>query len=156
MTFQLCIALDGINHPQRDATFENTIRMNTQNETKTIRDFINAFGEALSMSDHKQISTFYAADGLFFPNNFPTISRDQLNKAKGAFLKNRKFKVNFNVSEVVLKENLAFVQAIAKATTTQLGDDVSITVVSRDLFVLSKADNEWKIFRYMFNDLSAE
>lgn len=130
--------------------------MNTQNETKTISDFINAFGEALSMSDRKQISTFYAADGLFLPNNFPTINRDQLNKAKGSFLKNRKFKVNFNVSEVVLKENFAFVQAIAKATTTQLADDVSITVVSRDLFVLSKADNEWKIFRYMFNDLSAE
>lgn len=108
------------------------------------------------MSDRKQISTFYATDGLFLPNNFPTINRDQLNKAKGSFLKNRKFKVNFNVSEVVLKDNFAFVQAIAKATTTQLGDDVSMTVVSRDLFVLSKANNEWKIFRYMFNDLSAE
>lgn len=130
--------------------------MNNQQETKAINDFINAFGKALSMSDNKVISTFYAADGLFLPNNYSMISKDRLDKAKGTFLKNRKFKIDYEISEIVIKENLAFVQATAAATTTELDDDLSFTVESRDLFVLCKEDNVWKIYRYMFNDFNAE
>jgi ketosteroid isomerase-like protein len=128
--------------------------MTKQQETRAIHDFINAFGEALSMPDHNKICSFYAVDGLFFPNNYPTLGRDQLDKAKGTFLKNRRFKIEFKIGEIVIKENTAFVQAIAQATTTELVDNLSFTVASRDLFVLCKDNSTWKIHCYMFNDFN--
>jgi ketosteroid isomerase-like protein len=135
---------------------ENKGNMNNQQETKSISDFINAFSEALGRSDNKIGSTFYTEDGLFLPNNYPTISKDQLDKAKGTFLKNKKFNITYVIDEIVVKENFAFVQAEATATTTELNDDLSFTVVSRDLFILNKIDNAWKIYRYMFNDFTTE
>jgi len=130
--------------------------MNNQQETNSVNDFINAFGKALSTSDNNIISTFYAEDGLFLPNNYSTISKNQLDKAKGTFLKKRKFRIVYEISEIVVKENLAFVQAVATATTTELADELSVTVSSRDYFILNKIDNTWKIYRYMFNNFTTE
>lgn len=129
--------------------------MDSEHETKAIRDFVNAFSEALSTSNNKIISSYYATDGLFLPNNYPTIAKDQLDKSKSKFLKNRKFEIHYEINEIVFKDNLVFVQAIANATTSTLANNDSVTVATRDFFTLCKENDEWKIYRYMFNDFKA-
>jgi len=126
--------------------------MSDLKQTEAVTAFINAFAEALSTSDSKSINSFYTEDGLFFPNHHPTLSKQQLEKAKGKFLKDRKFKIEFQIKQIETKADFTFVNALANATTTHLADGLSTATESRDLFVLRK-EATWKIYRYMFNDL---
>ena len=119
--------------------------------TEAVTAFISEFAEALSSPDFKSIGNFYAADGIFFPNNHPTLSKRQLENPKGKFLKNRKFKIDFRIYEIEIKADFAFVSAFANTSTTDLEGGLITKTESRDLFVLRK-ETTWKIYRYMFND----
>jgi ketosteroid isomerase-like protein len=127
--------------------------MSDLKQKEAAKALINEFAVALSTPDSKSISNFYSDNGLFFPNSYPTQGKDQLENAKGKFLKNRKFTIEFEIDEIVIQNGFAFVNAVA--TTTELTNGLLLTKLSRDFLVLREDSLSWKIYRYMFNDLRA-
>jgi ketosteroid isomerase-like protein len=128
--------------------------MNIQEEKQAVEQFINAYAEVLNKGDKEQIPTFYEIDGLFMPNQMKTISGIELQKNKSDnFFKKVNFHIDYTVNDIVVDGRFAFVQALAKTTTTDIATNEQSIKTSRDFFVLHRASEEWKIYRYMFNNV---
>ncbi len=51
--------------------------------------------------------------------------------------------------------NFAFVRAISRGEVTFFAEGVTLPEENRELFVLKKTGDKWKIARYMFNKMSS-
>lgn len=127
--------------------------MSTQNETQAIHALISAYGKALNTADSKTIIDLYSSDGLFFPNHYQTLDKQHLISKTGKFLRGEKFSIDFQLKDVVVQDEFAFVQSTSTTTFRNLKEDKMVTKASRDLFVLHKEQSVWKIYRYMFNEV---
>ena len=127
--------------------------MSTSNETQAIHAVINAYGKALNAADSQTILDLYSSDGLFFPNGYRTIDKQHLILKAGRFLRNESFSINFQVKDVVVQGEFAFVQSTSTTTTRNLKEQKEVTKTSRDLLVLRREQGIWKIYRYMFNEV---
>jgi len=128
--------------------------MNTQEEKQTVERFITAYAEVLNTANRDLIPTFYAKDSLFMPNKMKTLSgHDLRTTTTGGFFKKVSFHIDYSVNDIAVDDRFAFVQALAIATTTDLLTREQSAKTSRDFFVLRKDDGEWKIYRYMFNNV---
>ena len=129
--------------------------MNIQEEKQTVERFITAYAEALNTANTHLISSFYAKDSLFMPNKMKTLSGHELRRTTtGSFFKKVSFHIDYSVKDIAVDDRFAFVQALAIATTTDLLTGEQSAKTSRDFFVLRKDEEEWKIYRYMFNNVN--
>jgi 3-deoxy-D-arabino-heptulosonate 7-phosphate (DAHP) synthase class II len=87
------------------------------------------------------------------PEGFPALSKNQIGKNRREFLVKSDFKIQYNSVEVKLDEGFAFVNAIAETTEKDLKSEEIVIKTSRDFFVFKKEEKEWKIFRYLFNNV---
>ncbi|SDH75655.1 nuclear transport factor 2 family protein [Mucilaginibacter sp. P25] len=126
--------------------------MNTTNEQQAAVQLLHCYAEVLNEADSPSISSFYAFDGLFMPDGFKTLTKKDLDAAGGKFLKGRNFKINYNIQNVTVGNEFAFIDATARSITTSSGGK-EISKNSRDFFVLRKDGTAWKIYRYLFNKL---
>ncbi|SKC53989.1 YybH family protein [Ohtaekwangia koreensis] len=127
--------------------------MSTQDETQAINTLIDEYGKALNTADSQSIIDLYSDEGLFFPNHYRTINKHHLISKSGTFLKNNHFSIVFEIKDVVANGEFAFVQSTSTTTVRNLEEEKGVTKTSRDLFVLRKEQNLWKIYRYIFNDM---
>jgi ketosteroid isomerase-like protein len=121
--------------------------MEMQNEKQAVEALLAELAEALNAADTASIPLFYAEDGVFMPDGYKVLTRNELLKTGNSYLKRTGFKISFFITNVVINEPYAFVNAIAK---TQTAEPLT-NAASRDFFVLRKVSGEWKIYRYMFN-----
>lgn len=124
------------------------------NEKELIIKRVNDYAETITRTNIESLADFYTVDGVFIPDNYNTIRAVELNgnKAKN-FLTSNEFKIEFSVKEVAISMDFAFVTAIAKSSSKNKQTNEKIVRTSRDFFVLKKVDTEWKIFRYLFNNV---
>jgi ketosteroid isomerase-like protein len=128
--------------------------MNTQEEKQTVERFITAYAEVLNTATRNLIPTFYSRDSLFMPDRMKTFSgHDLQTKTTGSLFKKVSFHIDYSVKDIAVDDRFAFVQALAIATTTDLLTGEQSAKTSRDFFVLRKDEDEWKIYRYMFNNV---
>jgi len=126
--------------------------METNKENQIIK-LLDEYASALSAGAIELIPGFYAEDGLFMPNSLKNFSKsDFLIKSSGIFLKTTAFKIKYAVKSIVMDDNYAFVSAIAETSTRDSLTGNVTPNTTRDFFVLRKTDDDWKIYRYMFND----
>lgn len=123
------------------------------NKEKQIIKLLDEYSFVLSSGASELISAFYAEDGLFMPNSLKSFSKaDIIRTTSGPFLKESNFKIEYTAKNIVVEDNYAFVSAIAKTSTRNSLTGKNISNTTRDFFVLRKTNDEWKIYRYMFND----
>jgi ketosteroid isomerase-like protein len=127
--------------------------MNSQTKVQSIHDVIHSYANTLNSADAKSIGSFYTQDGLLFPNGYGAVSKAHLDTKSTSYLSEKKFNIAFDVKDVVIKGDFAFVQAVATATTRFLDTDREERKTTRDFFVLQHESGSWKIFRYMFNNV---
>lgn len=127
--------------------------MGTQsNETQAIKDLINGYAEVLTTANIKAIGGYFTSDGLFLPNGYRTLNQQQLEATAGDFFDHRNFKIEYQIKDIAVHGDFAFIESVATtATTLQLSNNQIESNTSRDLFVLRKDSGVWKIYRYMFN-----
>jgi ketosteroid isomerase-like protein len=126
--------------------------MSTTNEQHAAAKLLHSYAEVINKADSKSIASFYSFDGLFMPDGFKTLTKKDLDAAGGKFLKSTNFKINYDIKNVTVGNEFAFIDATALTTTTSSGGK-EINENSRDFFVLRKDGIYWKIYRYMFNKL---
>ena len=127
--------------------------MNIQEEKQAIEGFINAYAEVLNTANKDRIPDFYAKDSLFMPDQMKTFSGYDLRTKTGSFFKKVSFHIDYSVNDIVVDGQFAFVRASANTTSTDQVTGKISTASSRDSFVLRKDESEWKIYRYIFNNV---
>jgi len=131
--------------------------MSTQEEKQAILNLLTEYDNSLNSANIALIPSFYAEDGLFMPDGMQELSRNDLQKKNHeSYLKKVQFRIDFTIADIIIDGRYAFVQAIAKANSRNLETDKVSAKTSRDLFILRKDQDKWKIFRYIFNNVKEQ
>lgn len=126
------------------------------NAEKEIAGVLHEYAFSLNSAQCDSIAEFYTEDGQLMPEGHKTFSKaDFLKNRSGNFLKRTDFKIEYTVEETIVDGNYAFVTAVARTSTINSTGNI-LNKTSRDFFVLRKSDENWKVYRYIFNKISLE
>jgi uncharacterized protein (TIGR02246 family) len=128
--------------------------MNTTNDQNAIKELLFAYRDALNASSTDQVIPLYTTDGVFMPTGFPTaIGTEQVRQAYDGVFANIKLNIEFFVDEVQVGGDHAFARTTSRGTTLIHATGATVPEENRELFVLQRTDDGWKIARYMFNKM---
>ena len=120
-----------------------------------IQRLLNNYQQALNDSDTKRVLPLYTDDGVFMPSNKPTaVGKAQIRRAYQFVFKELDLNVKFHIDEIEQHNDMAFVRTTSDGEIKLLEKNITIKNNSRELFILKRIDNKWKIYRYMFNETS--
>ncbi len=131
------------------------LTVNTMEERNAIEATLKKYEAALNASDVAGVLALYAEDGVFMPTEAPTaVGKEQIRAAYEHVFGTIKFDIVFSIDEIVQHGDFAFARTLSKGKVTVLAKGVTLHAEHRELFVLKKTDDGWKIARYMFNKMS--
>lgn len=120
-----------------------------------IKSVIKAYEKALNGSNVGDVIKNYSQDGVFMPSGKPTsVGRDNVIQAYKNVFNALDLNVEFHIDEIVRRGDLAFVRTTSDGKIKFLDKNVTIKNNSRELFVMKRIDGDWKIYRYMFNEMN--
>lgn len=125
-------------------------------ENKQAEELVGEYAAALNAAKIDMIPSFYTADAVFMPDNSRKLTKADLLKSSQTFLKKSHFKITYSILDIAVTGEYAFVQATAQTNTVNPGTNQGVTKTSQDFFVLRQEQQEWKIFRYMFNNVKEQ
>ncbi|SFM83991.1 Ketosteroid isomerase homolog [Chitinophaga sp. YR627] len=125
--------------------------MQSQQENQAIEKLLSDFAATLNAATIQHISSFFTEDAVFMPDGFKILKAADLKRTGNGYLQRSHFQIGFTIKEVEIGLPYAFVRATAAAALLDPDTQQLITQQSRDFFVLRKDNEDWKIFRYMFN-----
>ncbi|MBL7775048.1 MAG: nuclear transport factor 2 family protein [Saprospiraceae bacterium] len=133
-------------------SFANQKSTEMENEKIAIEKLLFAYRDALNASDTDNVLPLYTTNGVFMPSNAPTaIGHDQIKGAYDFVFSNIQLKIEFFIDEIEVHGTLAFARTTSKGTTLIHATGQTVPEENRELFVLQKDNEQWKIARYMFN-----
>ena len=124
--------------------------------TQAARQLLAQYAEALNAADTARLPSLYTADGLFLPDGRPPLPADALPGNAESFFAKTRLHISYAVEDVTVGGGYAFVQATARTATTDLATGREVARTSRDFFVLRQENQDWKIYRYVFNSVRGE
>lgn len=128
--------------------------MNYTKEKEAISIFLGNFVQVLNNGNTKAIPDFFDRDAIFIPDGMEKIiAGNQLGKTDNGYLKRSNFKISYIIKDVTIENQFAFVEAFATTTENRIADLKSVQKRSIDFFVLKNEGENWKIFRYVFNNV---
>jgi len=118
-----------------------------------IRELISEYQIALNNKEIEKISTLYSEQAIFMPPEIPAINGVEEIVLTYEYLFGQfDFELEFDIKEVVISENFAYVYSNSEGTITS--SETEETSKNQEIFILIKEGNDWKISRYMFNSWS--
>ncbi|MFY9270121.1 MAG: nuclear transport factor 2 family protein [Candidatus Manganitrophaceae bacterium] len=116
---------------------------------KVVEDYFKALNEGkLDI-----IVGLYHKDSVFLPKNAPAVRGiDEITKAYRTLFEKIKLNTEHVYHHVSVHGDIAIVESQANGTLTLLEGKKLVPANDKELFVLRKINNKWKIDRYMFND----
>jgi uncharacterized protein (TIGR02246 family) len=134
-------------------TIKNEANMNST-EKSAIENLLLSYEKALNASDTKAVLALYAMDGVFMPSEAPSaIGHEAVEQAYNYVFSQIKLNIQFSIDEIEVHNDLAFARTISRGTTDVLAAGITVPEENRELFVLVKENDAWKIGRYMFNKM---
>ena len=129
--------------------------VNTIEEINAIEATLKNYEAVLNASDVDGILALYAEDGVFMPTEAPTAAgKEQVRAAYEHVFGIIKLDIAFSIDEIVQSGDFAFARTVSRGEVTVLAEGVTLPEENRELFVLKKTGDDWKIARYMFNKMS--
>lgn len=121
--------------------------MNTE-----VKNLLQTYQRGLNEANVDLVKSVYAEDAVFIGQPFPTATgRDKVVALYADFLSKLDFNVEFEILEVELGDNLGFARTQSRGSIVPKGQKRSAGEGNREVFVLKKMNNAWKIYRYIFN-----
>ena len=138
---------------QNQANLKNNEIMETQAKQE-IKKLLFTYRDALNASDVSKVIPLYTEDGIFMPSGAPTsIGTAQVKGAYEYVFSNIKLSIEFNIDEISINGDYAFARTTSKGSTLIHATGETVSEENRELFVLQKENEIWKIDRYMFNKM---
>lgn len=129
-------------------------KMEQITEKTEIEKLLFSYRDALNASDVNKVLLLYANDGVFMPSNAPSaVGQNQVKTSYEFVFKSIQLNIEFYIDEIVVSGDYAFARTMSKGTTLIHASGQTVAEENRELFVLQKAGNQWKISRYMFNKM---
>ena len=120
-----------------------------------IRELIFAYQIALNNEEIEKISTLYSKQAIFMPPDVPAINGvEEIGLTYEYLFSQFDFELEFDIKEVVVSENFAYVLSNSEGTITLESNETEETSKNQEIFILIKEGDDWKISRYMFNSWS--
>lgn len=139
---------------ENQSTISNQNTMEQTTEKATIEKLLFSYRDALNASDVNKVLPLYTEDGVFMPSNAPSaIGQEQVKAAYEFVFKTIQLNIEFFIDEIVVNGEYAFARTTSKGTTLIHANGQTVPEENRELFVLQKANGQWKIARYMFNKM---
>ena len=127
--------------------------MSCQQEKEAVAAVLGQYAHALNSVEMEAIPKFYCEDGLFVPHGINrTFSPVELHALGNSFLEKTKFSIRYAYENITITGDIAFVEACAETSQVQNGS--ARLKSSRDHFAFKKIRGEWKIYRYIFNNVT--
>lgn len=128
--------------------------MDYTKEKESISTFLNNFAQVLNNAETKAIPNFFDRDAIFIPDGMKKIiACNKLGKTDNGYLKRADFKINYTIKDITIENQFAFVEAFADTTENRIADLKPVQKRSIDFFVLKNEGENWKIYRYIFNNV---
>jgi len=120
-----------------------------------IRELIFEYQNVLNNEEIEKISTLYSKQAIFMPPEIPAINGVKEIISTYEYLFSQfDFELEFDIKEVVVSENFAYVYSNSEGTITLKSSETEETSKNQEIFILIKEGNDWKISRYIFNSWS--
>ncbi len=120
-----------------------------------IRELISEYQIALNNEEIEKISTLYSKQAIFMPPEIPAINGvEEIVLTYEYLFSQFNFELEFDIKEVVVSENFAYVLSNSEGTITLESSETEETSKNQEIFILIKEGDDWKISRYMFNSWS--
>lgn len=137
---------------QSNISIENNMEQST--EKSAIEKLLFSYRDALNTSDVNKVLSLYTSDGVFMPSNAPSaIGQEQIKGSYEFVFSQIQLNIEFFIDEIVVNGDYAFARTISKGTTLIHANGQTVAEENRELFVLQKTNDQWKISRYMFNKM---
>ena len=122
-------------------------------QQQEVLTFIANYAEVLNSGNSELITYFFADRGLFMPDGYPTFTvGEKFKKSSTSFFRKNTILINYEINDISITGNFAFVNSNATTITTDLTSNEKTIKDTRDFFVLQSESGEWKILRYIFNN----
>src|SRR5271167_4827947 len=119
-----------------------------------IRSVLALYNDALNGGKTATVLPLYADDGVFMPPySQSAVGKEAVRKAYDAVFDELKFRVKFNIAElVVMAPDWAYVRTNSAGTTDHHSTGKTTAEANQELFIFKKgAAGEWRIARYSFS-----
>ena len=124
-------------------------------DRQQIKYLLNNYELALNASDTSKVLPLYTDDGVFMPSQKPSaVGASEVKTAYQHVFQALDLNVKFHIDEIEQYGDVAFVRTTSDGKIKLLDKNITITNNSRELFILKRSNNKWKIYRYMFNEAS--
>jgi len=121
-----------------------------------ITALLKSYEQALNDSDVDKVLNLYAEDGIFMPSGKPTTEgQAQVRVAYQRVFKELDLNIGFKINEIQWHGDIAFVRTVSNGEIKLLTKNKTIKNHTRELFIMKRIDQHWKIYRYMFNSMSS-
>jgi len=102
----------------------------------------------------EQVMPLYTTDGVFMPTGFPTsVGTEQVRGAYTGVFSMIQLNIEFFIDEIEVDGDHAFARTTSKGSTLIHATGETVPEENREIFVLQRTANGWKIARYMFNKM---
>ena len=126
--------------------------MTTLTDKAAIETLLCLYRDALNASSVTAVLPLYTKSGAFMPTNAPSaIGQEALQASYEMIFNSLQLHVEFHIDELVVSDTLAFARTTSKGTTLIHATGQTVPEENRELFVLQKENEAWKIASYMFN-----
>ncbi len=154
ITTLLIVVVACQNKTENQLNSSNQTTMEQTIEKAAIEKVLFSYRDALNASDVNQVLPLYTNDGVFMPSNAPSaIGQEQVKASYEFVFKTIQLHIEFFIDELVVNGDYAFARTTSKGTTLIHANGQTVAEENRELFVLQKANGQWKIARYMFNKM---
>lgn len=135
---------------------QSTVVAGSDQQCKTdIQALLDSYQSALNGSDVDRIMPLYSENGVFMPANKPTsVGQVQVKTAYQHVFKAIDLDIAFHIDEIERQGDIAFVRTSSDGEIKLLKDNVVVKNNTRELFIMKRVNDEWKIHQYMFNKTS--
>lgn len=158
LIFSLCLLLTAnltAAQSNKITNKKNSTKMKNTTEKSTIEKLLFNYQDALNASDINKVLPLYTQDGVFMPQGGPSaIGQEQIKGAYEYVFKNLQLKIKFTIDEIVIvNDHYAFARTVSRGTQLVHATGITGAEENREMFILQKENDQWKISRYIFNKM---
>ncbi|GAA4003276.1 nuclear transport factor 2 family protein [Streptomyces sp. NBC_01352] len=131
--------------------------MTNNNSTADAVGVVEAYMQALQIKDTDTILRLYADEAEIIPENLPSLrGRDAVDSFYASTFAAIGMEVNVEVVSTEVYDEIAIVRSEQPVTVIAVADGTRTHAYFRELFVLRRTPDGWRIHKYMFSQNPAQ
>ena len=135
---------------------ENKSSTSSVKDENEIRNLITSlYRDALASGDSEAVKNTFASNGVVMPPSSATYrGAENIKENYDNIFKNVSLDLQFDIDEVIIEGDYGFVRSTSDGFAKINATGESFPEVNRELFIVRKENNNWKIAFYMYNKMS--